>query len=176
MNPKWTINSNQSDVLIEARHSVIAYLGGNTNSFSGYVVMDQDTIEDAAVEFSLDVKKNYNKMEQMDSYTKLSNFFNVETDPVIRFKSTSFQKVNKNINFIKGDLTIKNVTKTVELDTEFIGIHNYDGQQKGSLEITAKIKRSDFDLWYNTNHKQSGISIGQDIKLVANLEIEMSKN
>ena len=132
MNPKWAINSNQSDVLIEARHSIIAYLGGNTNSFSGYVVMDQDTIEDAAVEFSLDVNNNYSKMEQMDSHAKLSDFFDVETHPTIRFKSTSFQKVNKNINFIKGDLTIKDVTKTLELDTEFIGIHNYDGQQKAS--------------------------------------------
>ena len=124
MNPKWAINSNQSDVLIEARHSIIAYLGGNTNSFSGYVVMDQDTIEDAAVEFSLDANNNYSKMEQMDSHAKLSDFFDVETHPTIRFKSTSFQKVNKNINFIKGDLTIKDVTKTLELDTEFIGIHN----------------------------------------------------
>lgn len=130
MNPKWAINSNQSDVLIEARHSIIAYLGGNTNSFSGYVVMDQDTIEDAAVEFSLDVNNNYSKMEQMDSHAKLSDFFDVETHPTIRFKSTSFQKVNKNINFIKGDLTIKDVTKTLELDTEFIGIHNYDVNKK----------------------------------------------
>lgn len=176
MNPKWAINSNQSDVLIEARHSVIAYLGGNTNSFSGYVVMDQDTIEDAAVEFSLDVNNNYSKMEQMDSHAKLSDFFDVETHPTIKFKSTSFQKVNKNINFIKGDLTIKDVTKTLELDTEFIGIHNYDGQQKASLEVTAKIKRSDFDLWYNNNYQHSGISIGQDIKLVANLEFEILKN
>lgn len=173
MNPKWSINSNQSDVLIEARHSVIAYLGGNTNSFSGYVVMDQDVIEDAAVEFSLDVNNNYNKMEQIDSHTKLSDFFDVEAHPIIRFKSTSFQKVNKNINFIKGDLTIKDVTKTLELDTEFIGIHNYDGHQKASLEVTAKIKRSDFDLWYNSNYQHGGISIGQDIKLVANLEFEI---
>lgn len=170
MNPKWIINSNQSDVLIEARHSVIAYLGGNTNSFSGYVVMDDDVIEDAAVEFSLDVNNNFNKIENIDSHTKLNDFFDVEQHPTIRFKSTSFQKINKNINFLKGDLTIKNVTKTLELDTEFIGINNYDGHQKASLEVTAKIKRSDFDLAYHTNHHQSGLSIGQDIKLVANLE------
>ncbi|TAF72154.1 MAG: polyisoprenoid-binding protein [Flavobacterium sp.] len=176
MNPKWAINSNQSDVLIEAKHSVIAYLGGNTNSFRGYVVMDEDNIEDAAVEFSLNINNNFIKVEQMDTQAKLSNFFDVKTHPTIRFKSTSFQKVNKNINFIKGDLTIKDVTKTLELDTEFIGIHNYDGQQKGSLEVTAKIKRSDFNLWYNNNNQQSGISIGQDIKLVANLEFEILKN
>ncbi len=86
MNPKWIINSNQSDVLIEARHSVIAYLGGNTNSFSGYVVMDDDVIEDAAVEFSLDVNNNFNKIENIDSHTKLNDFFDVKQHPTIRFK------------------------------------------------------------------------------------------
>lgn len=170
MNSKYTINSSQSDVLIEAKHSVIAYLSGNATSFSGYVVMDNDVLEDAAVEFSLDVNNSYNKIEYIDSPTKLNDFFDVEQHPTIRFKSTSFQKINKNINFIKGDLTIKDVTKTLELDTEFIGIKNYDGQRKASLEVTAKIKRSDFDLAYHTNHHQSGLSIGQDIKLVANLE------
>jgi polyisoprenoid-binding protein YceI len=138
--------------------------------------MDEDNIEDAAVEFSLNINNKYSKVEQMDTQAKLSDFFDVEKHPTIRFKSTSFQKVNKNINFIKGDLTIKDVTKTLELDTEFIGIHNYDGQQKGTLEVTAKIKRSDFNLWYTNNYHQSGISIGQDIKLVANLEFEILKN
>jgi polyisoprenoid-binding protein YceI len=173
MNAKWAIDANQSDVLIEAKHSVLAYLGGKTNEFSGYVVMEDDTIEDAEVEFSLNVNNNYNKIEQRSSYARLSDFFDVTTDPTIRFKSTSFQKVNKNINFIKGDLTIKNVTKTLELDTEFIGINNYDGHQKASLEVSAKIKRSDFDLWYNSDYQHGGIAIGQDIKLVANLEFAM---
>lgn len=173
MNLKWPINPNQSDVLIKTNHSVIAYLGDSTNFFSGYVVMNQDTIEDAEVEFSLDLINNFNKKVQMNSITKLSNYIDAKTYPTIRFKSTSFQKVNKNINFIKGDLTIKDVTKTLELDTEFIGIHNYDGQQKASVEVSAKLKRSDFDLMHNMNNLHGGFSIGQDLKLVANLEFEI---
>lgn len=172
MNAKWTIDAKHSDVLIEARHSVLAYLEGGTNEFNGYVVMDDNIVEDAAVEFSLNVNHNYKKIEPMSAYSRLSDLFDQTEDPTIRFKSTSFQKVNKNINFIKGELTIKNVTKTLELDTEFMGMTNYDGHEKALFELSTKIKRSDFDLGYQSN-PHSGIAIGQDIKLVANLEFAM---
>jgi len=97
---------------------------------------------------------------------KLIDFFDYDETPVIQFKSTSFQKINKNINFLKGHLTIRNITKEVELDTEFIGYNNYNGVQKASFEITGNINRQDFGL--NSNY--GGYAMGSDIKLIANLE------
>jgi polyisoprenoid-binding protein YceI len=52
---KWTIDSNQSDVLIKARHSIIAYIAGSLNKFNGHLDIHED-VEDASVEFQLDVK------------------------------------------------------------------------------------------------------------------------
>jgi polyisoprenoid-binding protein YceI len=54
---KWTIDSNQSDVLIKARHSIIAYIAGSLNKFNGHLDIHEDEIEDASVEFQLDVNK-----------------------------------------------------------------------------------------------------------------------
>ncbi|MGL2992738.1 YceI family protein [Flavobacterium sp. TSSA_36] len=173
MNSKWLINSNQSDVLIEDKNSLIAYLGGNNNEFSGYIVLDNDTIEDASVAFSLALPKNTKKQESIPFLTKMTSLFEENEAPMIQFKSTSFQKINKNINFLKGDLTIKNITKSLELETEFLGINNYDGQQKGSFEVSTKISRLEFDHWYNLNTQHGGRSIGRDIKLIANLEFLM---
>lgn len=170
MNPKNRINSNQSEVLIEGKNSVLAYIAGKNNQFSGYVVMDNDTIEDASLEFSLDMYHNHNQKDSVPFISKITSLFDENEAPIIQFKSTSFQRVNKNINFLKGDLTIKNVTKTLELDAAFLGINNYDGHQKGAFEVSTKISKNDFDNWYNSNFQQAGISIGRDIKLVANLE------
>jgi polyisoprenoid-binding protein YceI len=52
----------------------------------------------------------------------------------INFNSTSFQNINNNINFLKGELTINNITKVVELDAKNIGIRTYDGVQKQRLK------------------------------------------
>ena len=170
MKTKWNIDSNQSDVQIKMRHSIIAYLGGSINSFGGYIDIENNEIEDASIEFFLDVNKKDAKLAQKNDYLKMNNLFDVHEYPMISFKSTSFQKINNNINFLKGNLTIKNITKMVELDAEFIGINAYNGAKKAGFEITGKINRQDFGLTYNSFTQTSGLALGQDIKLIANLE------
>ena len=173
MKTKWTIDSSQSDVLIKMRHSIIAYLAGTINKFDGHIDIANNEIEDASIQFSLDVKNKDNKLEQIDSHLKMTDLFDVNQYPIISFKSTSFEKINKNINFLKGNLTIKNITKPVELDVEFIGINAYNGNQKAAFEVTGKINRKDFGLTYNSFNQNGGLALGQDIKLIANLEFSI---
>jgi polyisoprenoid-binding protein YceI len=170
MSTKWTINSDQSDVMIKTRHSIIAYLAGTINKFEGHIDIQDNKIEDASVQFSLDVNNKDTKIEQIDTHLKLNDFYDIDTYPIISFKSTSFQKINNNINFLKGDLTIKNITKVVELDAEFIGINSYDGVKKAQFEIIGQINRKDFDLTINSFNQTEGLALGQDMKLIATLE------
>ena len=170
MTTTWTIDSTQSDVLIKIRHSILAYLAGTINKFKGHIDIQDNEIEDASIEFSLDVNNTDTKLEQIDTHLKLNDFFDINEYPIISFKSTSFQKVNRNINFLKGNLTIQNITKVVELDAEFIGINEYNGDQKAAFEITGEINRKDFGLTFNSFNQTGGIAIGQNIKLIANLE------
>jgi polyisoprenoid-binding protein YceI len=165
MENEWEIDSKESDVLIKSRHSLIDYMDGSKNDFKGHVAIQNNELKDASIEFSLNVN---NKKTKSD--LKLIDFFDNEEAPIIQFKSTSFQKINKNLNFLKGNLTIKNITKVVELDTEFIGYNNYNGVQKASFEITGNINRKDFGLNYNSYFNQGGYAVGSDIKLIANLE------
>lgn len=170
MTTTWTIDSTQSDVLIKIRHSIIAYLAGTINKFKGHIDIQDNEIEDASIEFSLDVNNTDTKLEQIDTHLRLNDFLDINEYPIVSFKSTSFQKVNKNISFLKGNLTIKNITKVVELDAEFIGINAYNGDQKAAFEITGEINRKDFGLISNSFNQTGGLAIGQDIKLIANLE------
>lgn len=165
MENEWKIDSNESDVLLKTKRSLIDYMSGTKNNFKGHVAIQNNEVKDASIEFSLkanDKSKNYD--------LKLIDYFDYNETPVIQFKSTSFQKINKNLNFLKGHLTIKNVTKVVELDTEFIGYNNYDGIQKASFEITGSINPKDFGLKYNPYYVHGGYAVGSDIKLIANLE------
>ena len=161
MTTKWTIDSDQSDVLIKMKDATITYLGGETNQFDGFVSLVEDQIEDASVEFYL------------DSNTTISQKSATTKKPLIRFKSTSFQKFKNNINFFKGNLTIKDITKVVELDAEFIGINNYNGSKKAAFEIKGDINRNDFGLDKNFNNSKEKFGFGKNLKLVANLEFSI---
>jgi polyisoprenoid-binding protein YceI len=169
MENEWAIDSNGSDVLIKSRHSLIGYMPGNKDNFKGRVAIQNNELEDASIEFSLNVKDEETTSIQ-NKDLKFIDLFDENEAPLIEFKSTSFQKINKNINFLKGFLTIKNITKVVELDTEFIGFKNYNGVQKASFEVTGNINRKDFGLNSHALHHNGGHPISKDIKLIANLE------
>jgi len=112
MTTKWTIDSDQSDVLIKMKDATITYLGNETNHFDGFVSIDEDQIEDASVEFFLD--SNTFSSQKRDTALQNKNNSGSNKKPLIRFKSTSFQKIKNNINFLKGYLTIKDITKMFE--------------------------------------------------------------
>lgn len=171
MATKWTIDADQSDVLIKMKDATITYLGGETNHFNGFVSIDEDGIEDASVEFYLD--NTTNPSQNKDSALQLNNKSNSNKKPLIRFKSTSFQKIKNNLNFFKGYLTIKDVTKMVELDAEFIGINNYNGTKKAAFEIKGNINRQDFGLDKNFNNSKEKLGFGKDLKLIGNLEFSI---
>lgn len=149
MRTKWTIDPNQSDVLINMRHSIIAYPAGSKNEFNEHIDRQNDKIQDTFIEFTLNINTKYTKLKKTDTQLSLNDLIDIRNNPIISFKSTSFEKINKNINFLKGNLTIKNITKVMELDAEFIGIHTYNGDQKTAFEITGEIKRKDFGLHFN---------------------------
>jgi polyisoprenoid-binding protein YceI len=171
MATKWTINSDQSDVLIKMKDSTITYVGGETNHFDGFVSLEEDQIEDASLEFFLD--SNTFTSQKREESLQINNTTSPTKKPLIRFKSTSFQKFKNNINFLKGYLTIKDVTKMVELDAEFIGINNYSGSKKAAFEIKGDINRNDFGLDKNFNNSKEKFGFGKNLKLVANLEFSI---
>lgn len=172
MGTKWNIDSEQSDVLIKNKHAIVAFITGDSNKFKGNVAILNDCIEDASLEFSLNVN-NDSKLELMDTHLKINDFIDTNEYPMINFKSTSFQKVNKNINFLKGNLTIKNITKVIEFDTEFLGYTFYNGIKKASFEVKGLINRGDFNLQSNAIYQMGGIATGQDLSIEANLEFKV---
>lgn len=171
MATKWTIDSDQSDVLIKMKDSTITYLGGETNHFDGYVSLEEDQLEDASLEFFLD--SNTFTSQKSTVSPQIKNNTATKKKPLIRFKSTSFQKFKNNINFLKGYLTIKDVTKMVELDAEYIGINNYNGTKTLAFEIKGDINRNDFGLDKDFNNSKEKFGFGKNLKLVANLEFSI---
>jgi polyisoprenoid-binding protein YceI len=131
------------------RHSIIAYIDGTVNKFKGSIDIDDNQIKDATIEFTLDVNNTDNKLELIDTHMKLNDLFDIHNYPSA-LNQPLFKRVNSDINFLKGHLTIKNITKIIELDAAFLGINNYDGVNKAAFEVVGHINRKDFGLTYNT--------------------------
>ena len=169
-NTKWNLNVNQSDFMVRAKNSIIAYLDSSFNQLSSTIDIVNNQLTHANLEFVLDVNKKEGKLEHIDSNLKLRDYMNLSEYPLVEFKSISYEKINDDINFVKGYLTINNITKIVELDAKIVELENTNNSSKVLVEIIGEINRQDFGLFSNSNLENNGLLIGYNLNLTANLE------
>lgn len=88
--------------------------------------------------------------------------------------STSLKKVDDDEFELVGDLTIKEITKEITLDTEFGGfMKDPYGNEKAGFSINGKLNRKDFGLNWNAALEAGGVMVGNEIKI--NAEVQFVK-
>ena len=169
---KWTIDPAHSEVHFKVKHLVISTVTGAFKQFEGRAEADSDDFTDAKINFSLDVDSIDTNQAQRDGHLKTSDFFDVATYPKVTFVSTSFTKKNGSDYSLKGNLTIKGVTKEVELAVEFGGIAaDPYGNVKAGFDITGAINRKEFGLTANMVTEAGSVVIGEEVKLILSVQL-----
>lgn len=171
MKTKWTIDPMHSEVNFKIRHLVISNVSGSFKKFSADVETEGDNFETATVHFIADAASITTGVEQRDGHLTSADFFDVANYPTIDFVSTSFKKAGDEFK-LTGNLTIRGVTKPIEMVVEFggIGKDGY-GNTKAGFEVTGKISRKDFGLTWNMATEAGGLTLGDDVKFTANVQL-----
>ncbi|MGZ3831693.1 MAG: YceI family protein [Mucilaginibacter sp.] len=168
---KWVLDPMHSEVQFKVKHLVISTVTGSFKSFEGQFETEGDDFENASIDFSLDVNSIDTNQEQRDGHLKSPEFFDAETFPKISFKSTSFKKTGGDEYTLTGDLTIKDVTKSITLNVEHGGsAADFYGNTKAGFEITGKINRKEFGLTWDGITEAGSVVVGEDIKLIINAQ------
>jgi polyisoprenoid-binding protein YceI len=168
----WSIDPMHSDVQFKIKHLVISTVTGSFKKFSGEATTEGEGFDNANISFTIDVASVDTNQEMRDAHLKNGDFFDAEKYPNITFESTSFKKVSGDNYKLVGNLTMKDVTKPVELDVEYGGSEkDNSGNQKYGFEVTGKIPRKEFGLTYNAITETGGLALGEDVKLVANIQV-----
>jgi polyisoprenoid-binding protein YceI len=168
----WVIDPLHSEVYFKIRHLLISTVTGSFGKFEGRATSEGDTFENAKVHFTIDVKSINTNQPQRDGHLQGGDFFSADQYPEITFESTSFVKKSGNDYNMTGNLTMKGVTKSVELNVEYGGAENNGhGVIKHGFEVTGVINRSEFGMTWNKLTDTGGLGLGEDIKLVANIQV-----
>lgn len=117
----WVVENTHSEVTFKVRHLMISNVSGSFKSFSGQVESAAADFSDADITFNIDVNSIETGQEARDNHLKSDDFFNAESFPQITFKSHSLKKVSDNHYELKGNLTIRDITKEIALKAEFGG-------------------------------------------------------
>jgi polyisoprenoid-binding protein YceI len=96
-----------------------------------------------------------------DGHLRSADFFDVENHGPMTFVTTSFDGQTAT-----GELTLKGVTRTVELDVEFLGIGGdpWGGTRVG-FEATTEINRKDFGVSFNGVVDGGKVLVGDKVQI-----------
>ena len=168
----WAIDPMHSEVLFKIKHLVISTVTGSFRKFDGSVTTEGDDFKNAKVTFEIDVKSIDTNQAQRDGHLQSGDFFAADLYPKITFESTSFVYVGGSDYKMVGNLTLRGVTKPIELNVEYGGSENDGhGNIKHGFEVTGVVNRKEFGMTWNKVTDAGGLGLGEDIKLIANIQV-----
>jgi polyisoprenoid-binding protein YceI len=168
----WNVDVAHSEVQFKVKHLVISTVTGFFRSFNGTAVTEGDGFEDAQVEFAIDVNSVDTGQPGRDEHLRNADFFEAEKYPDFRFVSSSLKKEKGDVYKLVGDLTIKGITKEVELLAEYGGTERDPwGNTKVGFEVSGVIDRKEYGVTFNSVTETGGLALGENIKILANIQL-----
>ncbi len=168
----WKIDPAHSHVEFAVRHLMISTVRGRFAGVAGTVRLDEANPSHADVDVTIDAATIDTREAQRDAHLRSADFFDVERFPNLTFKASRILDRKDREFKLAGDLTIHGVTRPVELAVteEGRGKDPWGGERLGFSAVT-KIKRSDFGLTWNQALEAGGVVVGDDIKVLLELEL-----
>ena len=167
----WSIDPTHSEVQFKVKHLVISTVTGTFNKFEGSLETESEDYDGAQASFKIDINSIDTNVADRDNHLKSDDFFAAEKYPYITFEGI-LNKVEGNSYKLVGPLTMRDVTKEVELSVELGGtmVDPY-GRTKAGFEISGVVNRKEFGLSWSAVTEAGGVVVGDDVKLQLNVQV-----
>ncbi len=168
----YKIDASHSEITFKVKHLMITNVTGSFAKFDATMESEAADFSDAKISFEANVDSISTNSADRDGHLKSDDFFSAAKFPLISFKSTSLSNNGGSDYTLTGDLTIRDVTKSVSLPVEFGGTATDPyGQVKSGFEINGKFNRSDFGLSWSAVTEAGGIVVSDEVKLHLNVQM-----
>lgn len=173
---EFSIDTAHSSVGFKVAHMVVSKTRGSFQDFGGTIRLDHNDITNSSVEVTIETSSIYTANEDRDNHLKSPDFFDVEHNPTITFKSGKIKKNGSGYIAI-GNLTIKGNTRLVELPFEVNGpITDPWGNQRIGIEIEPiTIDRQEFGLIWSKTIEAGGLMVGDEVTIELEVEAVQAK-
>jgi len=169
---RWKADPELSSLTFKVKHFMISRVTGSFNDFQLHIETDGDDFRTARIELKIVVSSILTGVEPRDAHLRTGDFFDVQTYPYITFKSTFVEQVNPTLYRVHGELTIKNTTRTLQLEVEYSGkLTDPHGNVKAGFSLNTKINRFDYGLQWDYALQNSAAVVGADIAFSANIVV-----
>jgi polyisoprenoid-binding protein YceI len=165
----WVIDPAHSVVGFAVRH-LMSRVRGTFSEVSGQIVTGPDRADSTATAvIGLSSVSTGNEMR--DGHLRSADFFDAEHHPVMSFTSTALRPAGE-AWVLSGDLTIREVTRPVELDAEFLGSDpdGLQGERRIGFSASGSIRRRDFGISFGLAADGTKIVVGDRVDITLDIQ------
>ena len=166
----WAIDPIHSTAEFAVKHMVFTTAKGLFRELEGTVEFDETNPAASKVNAAIQVASIDTREPNRDAHLKSDDFFNAEKYPTITFKSNRVEVTSENRAKVYGDLTIRDITREVVLDTEYHGqLVDAYGNQRASFTAETEISRKEFGLRWNALLETGAAVVADKVKITLDI-------
>ncbi|WP_460065526.1 YceI family protein [Streptomyces sp. YKOK-I1] len=167
----WDIEPTHSSIGFTARHIGLARIHGRFNSFAG-VVRIAERMEQSAMHVVIDAGSIDTNVRMRDEHLRSADFLDVERYPTLEFYGERFTHKGGSRWAVTGALSLHGVTRTVTLDTEYLGLGNgMGGETRAACRAWTELHRDDFTVSWQTMLARGIAVVGPSIRVELDVQI-----
>lgn len=167
----WEIDPLHTSVAFTARHIGLARIHGRFNSFAGAIRLGE-RMEDSAMHVVIDAASIDTAVRMRDDHLRSGDFLDVERFPTIEFYSDRFVHKGGSRWAITGGLTLHGVTRTVTLETEYLGVgQGLEGETRVACRAATELHRDDFTVNWQTMLARGIAAVGPSITIDLDIQV-----
>jgi polyisoprenoid-binding protein YceI len=160
----WTLDPVHSSIGFAVKYAGVGTFRGTFDEFDAKLV--DGRLEGVAKVASVRVDD-----ENLTGHLQSPDFFDAEQFPELRFVSKSIERDGDRVS-IQGDLTLRGVTRPVEIKGEVTGpLENAYGQQRIGFDVETTVNRHDYGIQWNMELPGGGQALGDDVTIAVNLAL-----
>ena len=168
----WTIDPGHADVGFVGRHFGLTKVRGRFTGVTGTIVVADD-VTSSTIEVVIDMASVFSGDNSRDDHLRSADFFDVTAHPTGVFRSTDIVTDGSH-GSIAGELTLKNVTRPVSFDVDFLGrLSDPWGGVRAIFSASTTIDREDWGLTWNMLLEAGGLLVSKAITV--EIEVELVK-
>ncbi|MEU4192493.1 YceI family protein [Kribbella sp. NPDC026611] len=171
----YTIDTAHTRVGFSARHAMVTKVRGAFDEFEGTFHIDGENPEKSSGKVTIQAKSINTRNGQRDDHLRSNDFLSMDEYPEISFVSTAVKQTGDADFVVTGDVTIRGVTRSVEVPFEYTGSATDPfGNQRVGLEGSVVINRKDYGVSWNAALEGGGVLVSEKVTL--ELEVSAIKN
>jgi polyisoprenoid-binding protein YceI len=166
---RWRIDPGHAEVGFVGRHLVFTKVRGRFRGVDGVVEIGDDT-DESTVEVTIQMATVDSGDATRDEHLRSPDLFDVENFPTATFRGRARDWSGRR-GSVDGELTIKGVTRPIELDVTYLGfVADPWGGERAIFSATASVNREDWGIGWNMVLDAGGLLVSKEIELELELE------